>query len=62
MLSLFLCMSLYPEAQKRAQAELDTVVGRDRLPTLADRPNLPYVEALVSEVMRWVPVAPMGQS
>ena len=55
-------MSLYPEAQKRAQAELDIVVGRDRLPTLADRPNLPYVEALVSEVMRWVPVAPMGQS
>ncbi|KZV73582.1 cytochrome P450 [Peniophora sp. CONT] len=60
MLSLFLCMTLFPEAQRKAQAEIDTVVGRDRLPTLADRPNLPYVDAIVSEMMRWAPVVPMA--
>ncbi|KZV73581.1 cytochrome P450 [Peniophora sp. CONT] len=60
MLSLFLCMSLFPEIQKKAQEEIDLVIGRDRLPTLSDRPSLPYIEALVSEVMRWAPVAPMG--
>lgn len=59
-LSLFLCMTLFPEAQTKAQAEIDSVIGRSRLPTLADRTSLPYVEALVSEVIRWAPVVPMG--
>ncbi|VDC03997.1 unnamed protein product [Peniophora sp. CBMAI 1063] len=58
--SYFLFMALFPEAQEKAQAEIDSVIGRDRLPTLSDRPNLPYVEALVSESMRWAPVAPMA--
>ena len=62
MLSLFLCMTLFPETQKKAQAEIDFVVGRERLPTLADRPKLPYVNAVVSEMMRWAPVVPMGKS
>ena len=61
MLGLFLCMTLFPEAQKKAQAEIDAVVGLDRLPTLADRPNLPYIDAVVSEMMRWAPVVPMGE-
>lgn len=60
--NFFLCIVLFPEAQEKAQAEIDAIVGRDRLPTLADRPNLPYVEALVEEVMRWAPVVPMGAS
>jgi len=37
-----LAMIQHPEAQKKAQAELDAVVGLDRLPTFADRPSLPY--------------------
>lgn len=53
-------MTCYPEAQKKAQEELDRVVGTDRLPTFADRDDLPYVEALVTEVFRWNPVAPLG--
>jgi cytochrome P450 len=57
--TFFLCMTLYPEVQKRAQAEIDSVVGTDRLPTLADRARLPYVEALVSEVLRWGPIGPV---
>ncbi|CAL1703245.1 unnamed protein product [Somion occarium] len=50
----------HPEAQRRAQAELDAVVGPDRLPTLADRKRLPYVEALLKELLRWYPVTPLG--
>ncbi|EKM56470.1 uncharacterized protein PHACADRAFT_253611 [Phanerochaete carnosa HHB-10118-sp] len=58
--SFFLAMTLYPHVAKRAQAEIDSVVGGDRLPNFEDRPNLPYVEALVKEVFRWNPVAPLG--
>jgi cytochrome P450 len=53
-------MVLYPQVQAKAQEELDRVVGSDRLPTFEDRPNLPYVNALVLEVMRWHTVAPTG--
>jgi hypothetical protein len=48
-----MAMSLYPEVQRRAQAELDAVTGGERLPRLEDRPKLPYIEALVKEVYRW---------
>ncbi|GJE86537.1 cytochrome P450 [Phanerochaete sordida] len=58
--SFFLAMTLFPEAAKRAHAEIDSVVGTDRLPTFADRPHLPYVEALMKEVFRWNPVVPLG--
>lgn len=42
----------YPEIQKRAQQELDRVVGRDRLPSMEDEADLPYVRAIVKEVER----------
>ncbi|EGN99063.1 hypothetical protein SERLA73DRAFT_73633 [Serpula lacrymans var. lacrymans S7.3] len=58
--SFFLAMTLHPEAQRAAQAEIDAVIGSDRLPTLADRAALPYVEALSKEVMRWHTVAPLS--
>jgi Cytochrome P450 len=51
---------MYPEVRKRAQAELDEVVGPDRLPLLSDRPRLPYIDAIVQESLRWHPVAPLG--
>jgi cytochrome P450 len=50
----------YPEVQAIAQAEIDRVVGQDRLPTYSDRLSLPYVEAVYKEVLRWHPVAPLG--
>ena len=53
-------MSLHPEIQQKAQSEIDRVVGLDRLPGLKDREKLPYVDAIVREVLRWQPVAPMG--
>jgi cytochrome P450 len=55
-----LAMALYPEAQKKAQAEIDAVIGTSRLPTSTDRTSLPYVDALIKEVLRWHPVTPMG--
>jgi hypothetical protein len=58
--SLFLALALFPHVQRRAQAELDVVVGRDRLPTFDDRPHLPYIEAMCKELLRWMIVAPIG--
>ncbi|KAI6017138.1 cytochrome P450 [Pisolithus marmoratus] len=51
--AFFLAMTLYPEVQKKAQAEIDAVTGSERLPTFADRGSMPYIEALVKEVFRW---------
>ena len=53
-------MIAHPEIQKRAQDELDDVVGRSRAPTFADSPNLPYIQALVKESLRWRPTLPLG--
>ena len=51
-------MSLNPEVQRKAQAEVRRVVGQERLPDFSDRPHLPYVEALMNEVYRLNPVGP----
>ena len=53
-------MIAHPEIQKRAQDELDAVVGRSRTPTFADAPNLPYIQAVIKETLRWRPVLPMA--
>ena len=55
-------MALYPEVQKKAQAEIDAVVGQNRLPDFHDRPSLPYINAVVKESMRWNLVLPFGRS
>ncbi len=60
MSSFFLALALFPEVQRRAQTELDIVIGRDQLPTFDDRPRLPYIEALCKELMRWNMVTPIG--
>ncbi|KAN0088019.1 Cytochrome P450 [Tylopilus felleus] len=51
--AFYLAMTLYPRVMKKAQQELDSVVGSSRLPTFADRPSLPYMEALFTELLRW---------
>lgn len=53
-------MTRNPDVQRRAQKELDAVVGADRIPTFQDRDRLPYVNALCSEIVRWMPVGPLG--
>ncbi|TFK32282.1 putative monooxygenase [Crucibulum laeve] len=59
-LSFFLAMALYPEIQSKAQAEVDAVVGFERLPEINDKTSLPYVRSIVTEVMRWRPAMPLG--
>ena len=54
-------MTLYPEVQKKAQLEIDAVVGPTRLPDFHDRPLLPYIDAVVKESLRWNLVAPLGK-
>jgi cytochrome P450 len=55
-----LCMVLFPDAQRKAQEELDRVVGSERLPTWDDEEKLPYTRGLIKEVLRWRPVNKFG--
>ena len=55
-------MAMYPEVLRKAQAEIDAVVGINRLPDFNDRPYLPYVNALIKETMRWQLVLPLGKN
>jgi cytochrome P450 len=52
------CHDCFPEMQRRAQAEIDAIVGRDRLPTFADAPRLTYVQAIIREILRHRPAIP----
>jgi len=53
-------MALNPDVQRRVQAELDGVIDRSRLPDFANKASLPYVHAIIREVLRWHPVAPLS--
>jgi len=53
-------MMNHPEVQRHAQAKIDSVVGRQRLPNFEDRASLPYVDAILRETMRLHPVMPIG--
>lgn len=57
--TFFLTMVLYPEAQAKAQAEIDAVLP-GRLPEFSDMDSLPYVSALIKEVLRYNPVVPLA--
>ncbi|KAF8157103.1 cytochrome P450 [Crassisporium funariophilum] len=58
--TFFLAMLCFPDAQTKAQQEIDRVVGRERLPDFSDEPHLPYLAALLKEVNRWRPAGPLG--
>lgn len=60
MRGFILAMTLCQSVQKKAQAEIDAVIGDGRLPQFEDRERLPYVNAIVKETLRWLPVAPLG--
>jgi cytochrome P450 len=53
-------MTKWPEVQRKAQRQIDEVVGEDRSPTWDDYEKLPYVAACVKEAMRWRPVVPLA--
>ncbi|KAF9070761.1 cytochrome P450 1 [Rhodocollybia butyracea] len=57
--SFLLTMTQHPDVQLKAQAEIDHVIGRDRLPTFEDRQSLPYVESIYREIMRMHPPVPV---
>ncbi|KAF9473301.1 cytochrome P450 [Pholiota conissans] len=58
--TFILAMVTHPEVQVKAHEELDRVIRNERLPDLSDRPQLPYIDAILREVLRWNPIAPLG--
>jgi hypothetical protein len=55
-------MTLHPEIQKKAQMEMDALTNGSRLPTIADRPSLNYLNCIVKEVIRWFTPAPISET
>ncbi|KAG2089464.1 cytochrome P450 [Suillus discolor] len=58
--TFLLAMMLYPEVQSHARAEIDQAVRHDNMPCLDDRASLPYLDAILREVLRWNPPGPLG--
>jgi len=52
--TFMLAMVLYPDVFAKAQAELDRVIGSHRLPDFSDRDTLPYLDAIITETLRYV--------
>ncbi|XP_017311268.1 cytochrome P450 2J2 isoform X2 [Ictalurus punctatus] len=57
-----LFMMKYPEIQKKVQAEIDKVIGQSRQASMADKPNMPYTEAIIHEIQRMGNIVPLGLS
>lgn len=60
LLTFILAMLHHPEIQKKAQEEIDKVVGNDRLVDFSDRDALPYINCVLWEAIRWHQAAPLG--
>ncbi|KAF7985953.1 hypothetical protein HWV62_43900 [Athelia sp. TMB] len=58
--TFILAMVKYPEVQAKAQQELDTVLGPNHIPDLADKESLPYLSAIVTECFRWKVLLPFS--
>ncbi|KAI0364039.1 cytochrome P450 [Pilatotrama ljubarskyi] len=58
--TFFLAMSRHPEVLRKARGEVDTVIGRERLPSFGDRGSLPYLDAILEELYRWNPPLPLA--
>ena len=59
--TFFLAMLLYPDIQVRARHELETALGTHHLPTFEDFGSVPYIDAMIRELLRWQPVARLGK-
>ena len=53
-------MARNPHTAKKAQKQLDDVLGGERLPEHSDIDQLPYIAAIVKETLRWAPPDPLG--
>ncbi|EAU32638.1 predicted protein [Aspergillus terreus NIH2624] len=60
MTAWYIAMALFPDVQRKAQEEMDRVTGGNRLPSYEDRENLPYINAMIKESVRWHSVVPMN--
>lgn len=60
MISFLMLMALNPGVQKRAQQEIDEVVGKAHLPRCSDLGRLGYLLAVFKEVVRYAPIANLG--
>ncbi|KAF8628644.1 hypothetical protein AX15_003776 [Amanita polypyramis BW_CC] len=60
LLIFFFSMACNPAAQKKAQEEIDRIIGTERLPAFEDRASLPYVEAIFRETLRWRVITPLA--
>jgi len=58
--TFILAMILYPDIQSRARAEINQVVKHDKVLSINDRASLPYLDAILREVLRWYPTLPLG--
>ncbi|ODN05582.1 Methyl farnesoate epoxidase [Orchesella cincta] len=56
----FLYLAVDPKIQDKVQEEIDEIIGKTRLPTLEDRPKMPYCEATMAEVLRKSSFVPLG--
>ena len=59
LMTFFLMMVVHQGVQEKARAEIDAVVGKDRLPTIDDRPSLPFLDAIFREMLRYNIIAPL---
>ncbi|XP_023120247.1 cytochrome P450 2J4-like isoform X1 [Amphiprion ocellaris] len=55
-----LYMIHYPDIQKRVQAEIDAVIGSSRQPSMTDRENMPYTDAVIHEIQRMGNILPLN--
>lgn len=55
-----MALLVWPEVQKKAQEEVDRVVGTHRLPVIEDYDQLPYIRCCIKESLRWMPTVVLG--